>query len=65
MYDYHRPVGDAPVLDLDERIERRYVGLARLARSVSVAADFSQVAAAIAETLADLLVAKAGSPRRR
>jgi signal transduction histidine kinase/DNA-binding NarL/FixJ family response regulator len=55
MYDYHRPVGDAPVLDLDERIERRYVGLARLARSVSVAADFSQVAAAIAETLADPL----------
>jgi signal transduction histidine kinase/DNA-binding NarL/FixJ family response regulator len=53
MYDYHRPVGDAPILDLDERVERRYVGLARLARSVSVAADFAQVTAAIAAAVAD------------
>src|SRR4051794_1375636 len=55
MYDYYHPVGGAPVLDLDERIERRYVGLARLARSVSVAADFTQVAAAIGAAVADPL----------
>jgi signal transduction histidine kinase/DNA-binding NarL/FixJ family response regulator len=55
MYDYYHLVGGAPVLDLDERIERRYVGLARLARSVSVAADYTQVAAAIGAAIADPL----------
>src|SRR4051812_2241307 len=53
MHDYHRPVGAAPVLQLDEQIERRYVGLARLARSVSAASDFAQVATAVAAALAN------------
>jgi signal transduction histidine kinase/DNA-binding NarL/FixJ family response regulator len=48
-------VDGSPVLDLDERIERRYVGLARLARSVSVASDFGQVAAAVATALTNPL----------
>ncbi len=48
-------MGMGPVLDLDERIERRYVGLARLARGVSSAADFRQLAAAISAALEDPL----------
>src|SRR6478735_7387151 len=55
MHDYHQPVGALPVFDLDERIERRYVALARLARSVSVASDHTQVASAVAFALADPL----------
>lgn len=48
-------MGVQPVLDLDERIERRYVGLARLARSVSSAADFKQLSAAVAAALEEPL----------
>jgi signal transduction histidine kinase/DNA-binding NarL/FixJ family response regulator len=36
---------------LDERIERRYVKFTRLARSVAAAADFKQLAAAVAAAL--------------
>jgi signal transduction histidine kinase/DNA-binding NarL/FixJ family response regulator len=54
-YEYHYAMGVQPVLDLDERIERRYVGLARLARSVSAAADFKQLSAAIAAALEEPL----------
>src|SRR4051812_6730145 len=35
------------IADLGEVIERRYFGLARLARGVSVASDFGQLASAI------------------
>jgi GAF domain-containing protein len=48
-------MGVQPLLDLDERIERRYVGLARLARSVSTAADFKQLSAAVAAALEEPL----------
>ena len=44
-----RPVG------LDEQIERRYVEFARLARSVAAAADFKQLAAAVAAALEEPL----------
>jgi signal transduction histidine kinase/DNA-binding NarL/FixJ family response regulator len=37
-----------PGLDLEDRVERRYVGLARVARAVATAADFKQLTAAVA-----------------
>jgi hypothetical protein len=46
-------MGVRPIVDLDERIERRYVELARLARGVAAAADFRQLCAVIAASLED------------
>jgi signal transduction histidine kinase/DNA-binding NarL/FixJ family response regulator len=54
-YEYHHAMGVRPLADLDERIERRYVEFARLARSVSAAADFKQLSAAIAAALEEPL----------
>lgn len=48
-------MGVRPLADLDERIERRYVEFARLARGVSAAPDFKQLAAAIASALEEPL----------
>jgi signal transduction histidine kinase/DNA-binding NarL/FixJ family response regulator len=48
-------MGVPPVLDLDERIEQRYVGLARLARSVSAAVDYRQLSAAVSAALEEPL----------
>jgi signal transduction histidine kinase/DNA-binding NarL/FixJ family response regulator len=44
-----------PLAGLDEQIERRYVEFARLARSVAAAADFKQLAAAVAGALEEPL----------
>ncbi|HET8672888.1 MAG TPA: GAF domain-containing protein [Thermoleophilaceae bacterium] len=44
-----------PLAELDERIERRYVEFARLARSVATAADFNGLAAAVAAALEEPL----------
>jgi hypothetical protein len=44
-----------PVVALEDRIERRYLGLARLGREASAAADFRQLAAAVAGALEEPL----------
>ena len=54
-YEYHYAMGAPPILDLEDRVERRYVGLARLARAVSTAADFKQLTAAVAAAFDDPL----------
>jgi len=48
-------MGVEPLADLDERIERRYVELARLARGVSAAADFKQLCAVVAAAMEEPL----------
>jgi signal transduction histidine kinase/DNA-binding NarL/FixJ family response regulator len=48
-------MGVRHLADLDERIERRYVELARLARGVSAASDFKQLCMVIAAALEEPL----------